>query len=391
MIKDFMMSELEFRWSTIQSKMQSIGADGCLLSSSVNLFYVTDRVFSGFFYLPADGKPLFFVRRPVGLVGGNVYYIRKVEDIPALLTQNGIEKPTHLLLETDELNYNEVLRTHKCFLEAELGNATPIIREVRTVKSSFEIELFRQSAALHIQCYEKVASLYRPNFTDLDFSIEIERLFRQHGSLGYFRIFGKSMEIFMGSVLAGDNALAASPYDFAMGGSGVHSSLPIGPTGIPLNSGMSVMVDMGGTFTGYITDMTRVFSIGKLTQKAYDAHQVSIEIHHEIVNIAKPGVAAADLYQLAYRMVQKNSLEEYFMGYGQQAGFIGHGVGIEINESPVLAPRTKDILSQGNVFALEPKFVIPGTGAVGIENTYIVTANGIENLTDWNENIIELS
>ena len=77
------------------------------------------------------------------------------------------------------------------------------------------------------------------------------------------------------------------------------------------------------------------------------------------------------------------------MGHRQHAGFVGHGVGIEINELPVIAPRSRDILAAGNVIALEPKFVIPGVGAVGIENTYRVTDSGpMERLTDAPEEII---
>ncbi len=78
------------------------------------------------------------------------------------------------------------------------------------------------------------------------------------------------------------------------------------------------------------------------------------------------------------------------MGYTQKAGFIGHGVGIEINELPVIAPRSRDILQENNVLALEPKFVVPGVGAVGIENTYIVTSGGLERITDSPEDIISL-
>lgn len=83
-------------------------------------------------------------------------------------------------------------------------------------------------------------------------------------------------------------------------------------------------------------------------------------------------------------------MEDYYMGHRQHAGFIGHGVGIEINELPVIAPRSRDIIKHNNVIALEPKFVIPGTGAVGIENTYVVTDNGLQCITNSNENIIDL-
>ena len=79
---------------------------------------------------------------------------------------------------------------------------------------------------------------------------------------------------------------------------------------------------------------------------------------------------------------------DYFMGHHQKAGFVGHGLGIEINELPVIAPRSRDILEEGNVFALEPKFVIPEVGAVGIENTYAITDGRAKCLTLAPEQII---
>ena len=89
-------------------------------------------------------------------------------------------------------------------------------------------------------------------------------------------------------------------------------------------------------------------------------------------------------------MVKEAGMDDYFMGHNQKAGFIGHGVGIEVNELPVLAPRSKDIFEKGNVIAIEPKFVIPGTGAVGIENTYVVTDEGLEQITNFPEELTEL-
>ncbi|MDD2797454.1 MAG: Xaa-Pro peptidase family protein [Bacteroidales bacterium] len=390
MFSNTILPELRSRWSKIQSKINETEADGCLIGGNVNLFYLANRIFSGYCYFANESEPLFFVKRPVNLQGDNVIYIRKPEDIPALLAERGIALPKTLLLETDELSYNEIARLQTAFSATKLLNATTLLRAVRTIKSDYEIELLRHSGKIHADCYREIPKLYRSGMTDIDFSIEIEKLFRQKGSLGLFRVFGNSMEIFMGSILAGKNAEAASPYDFAMGGEGIHPSLPVGCNGTKLTEGMAVMVDMGGTFTGYITDMTRIFSVGKLTELAYKAHQVSIEIHREIESIAKPGVATADLYQIALLKAEKSGLSDYFMGYKQQAGFVGHGVGIEINESPVLAPRSKEILTEGHVFALEPKFVIPGTGAVGIENTFVVNKNSVENLTDLEEEIISL-
>ena len=104
----------------------------------------------------------------------------------------------------------------------------------------------------------------------------------------------------------------------------------------------------------------------------------------------KPGVACSDVYNMAMEMVVENNMEDYFMGTTQQAKFIGHGVGLEINEPPVFAPRSREVLQKSMAIALEPKFVLPNIGAVGIENTYFVTEAGLEKATICEESIIVL-
>lgn len=382
--------ELKLRWDKIQQNMSDVHADGLLICDNVNLYYVSGRIFRGYCYIPVKGEPIFFVRRPLGLNGTQVVYIRKPEEIGEYLQKNGITFPDKLLLESDSISYSDYKRYETIFTPKEVLNGTALLRRCRSIKTPYEIDLIRRSGELHAKAYETIPSLYRKGMTDVEFSIELEHECRKLGSLGIFRIFGQSMEIFMGSVLAGDNADTPSPYDFAMGGAGLDVSLPVGCNGTVLTEGMSLMVDMGGNFTGYMTDMTRTYAIGSVQKLAQKAHETSIAIHQAIAAKARPGVAAKDLYELAAEMANHAGLSDYFMGHRQKAGFIGHGVGIEINEAPVLAPRSRDILAEGMVFALEPKFVIPGTGALGIENTYAVTADGVEKLTVCKEELISL-
>lgn len=382
--------ELKLRWNKIQQNMSDVHADGLLICDNVNLYYVSGRIFRGYCYIPVKREPIFFVRRPLGLNGTQVVYIRKPEEIGEYLQKNGIAFPDKLLLESDSISYSDYKRYETIFIPKEVLNGTALLRRCRSIKTPYEIDLIRRSGELHAKAYETIPSLYRKGMTDLEFSIELEHECRKLGSLGIFRIFGQSMEIFMGSVLAGDNADIPSPYDFAMGGAGLDVSLPVGCNGTVLTEGMSLMVDMGGNFTGYMTDMTRTYAIGSVQELAMKAHETSIAIHQAIAAKSRPGVAAKDLYELAAEMANNAGLSDYFMGHRQKAGFIGHGVGIEINEAPVLAPRSRDILAEGMVFALEPKFVIPGTGALGIENTYAVTADGVEKLTVCKEELISL-
>lgn len=384
-------SEALARKEKIQAALRRLPADALLLADNANLYYTSSRVFCGYTYVPAEGDMLYFVRRPVGLTGDNVVYIRKPEQIIEEMQKRGLPLPQTLLVEGDSLSYNEYTRLASAFPSSRiLPGGTALIRQVRAVKTPFEIDMIRQSAASHDMLYRHIPKLYTPGMTDLEFSIEIERAARQHGSLGIFRIFGRSMEIFMGNVLAGENADTPTPYDFAMGGAGLDDSLPIGCNGTTIHPGQTVMVDVNGNFTGYMTDLSRVYSLGEIPEKARHAHAVSLEIEQAVMSMARPGVAASELYDKALAIARDRKVEDYFMGHRQKAGFVGHGVGIEINEQPVLAPRSRDVLEAGMVFALEPKFVIPGVGPVGIENTFLVTDDGVERLTNCEEEIRSL-
>ena len=386
-----LLPELKIRRDKIRALMAQQGIDAALIACNVNLIYTYGRVVSGYLYLPLHAPARLFIKRPNDIGGEHVHTIRKPEQIAGLLEECGLPLPAKLMLEGDELPFAEYSRLAACFPEAEVVPCgTALIRQARSIKTPIEIEIFRRSGAAHAKAYEQIASVYRPGMTDRQLSIEIERLMRLEGCLGIFRVFGQSMEIFMGSLLAGDNAAVPSPYDFALGGKGLDPSLPGGVSGTLLQAGQCFMVDMGGNFYGYMCDMSRVFSIGKLPERAYAAHQTCLEIQEAVAAMAKPGAVCEDMYNKALEIVAKAGFEDYFMGVGQKAKFIGHGIGLEINEMPVLAPRMKQELEPGMVFALEPKIVLPGIGPVGIENSWVVTADGLEKLTLGEEEIVEI-
>ena len=385
-----MENELELKWRRIQQAMRQEEADGCLLTMNMNLYYVSGQVFNGYFYLPAEGRPYWFVKRLTIPETNQVHVIRKPEQIPDFFRDLNLAMPRKLLLEADELSYNEYIRLQHVFRAEATGNASALIRHIRMIKTPWEIEQMRISARKHEAVYREIPACYRPGMRDIELQIEIEKRMRVHGSLGYFRAFGSNMDIFMGSLLAGENAGEPSPFDFALGGTGMHASGPLGANGTLLEEGTTVMADMSGNYTAYQTDMTRVFSIGKLPDRAYRVHRVALEIQARMERTAKPGVSCAELYRDALAMAGQEGLKDCFMGTHLQAKFVGHGVGLEINELPVLTTRSKDILQPGMTFAFEPKFVLAGIGAVGIENTFLVTDSGVEKMTLLDENIIEL-
>ena len=370
----------------IADRLKSQGIDAILVSENANLYYTSGRVFCGFTYITADGSVTYFVRRPVGLSGDNVRYIRKPEQIAEMLPA----MPATIALELDTTPYSTVERLRKIFGDAQVANGSDVLRRCRAVKTPYEIARLNESGVHHTMAYSRIPRISRGGMTDVELQVEIERVLRNEGCLGQFRIAGGSMELFMGNILTGDNADNPSPYDFAMGGAGLDLSLPVGCNGSAISPGHTVMVDMCGNFTGYMTDMTRVFYVGRLDETAAKAHQLSIDIHHRLAKEFHAGCEAKRMYEVAMEMVTAAGMDDYFMGHTQKAGFIGHGVGIEVNELPVLAPRSRDVLEEGNVIAIEPKFVIPHVGAVGIENTYVVRNDHLECITNAPEEITEL-
>lgn len=374
-------TELAHRVQAVQRIVAAAGADACIITSSVNQYYLCGFIFDGYLYIRPEGEPILFVKRPAGIE--NAVYIRKPEQITDFLP----EKPHRVLMETDVLPYNSALRLQSALGVAEIVNVSAKMREIRSVKSAYELQQMRTCAKVQASVYRQIPSLYCTGMTDIEFQAEVEHLMRRNGSMGIFRAFGERMDIFMGSVLAGDNAQTASPFDFSMGGGGLSPLLPIGASGVKLQEGMTVMFDMAGNYTPYQSDMTRTYAIGRVDEIVHKAHSVSIEMNDWVARNVKPGTPCADIYAYSLETAVKNGLDTFFMGTKQQAKFVGHGVGLEINETPVFTPRSKEVLQPGMAFAYEPKFVLPGIGAAGVENTFVVTETGVEKITVCEEEL----
>ena len=383
--------DFELRLSRVLSLMEDSGYDSLIVNINANLYYLSGRVFNGLIYVSrATRRAYNFVRRPNHLEGADTYGIHKFENIPDIIEREGLPALGRTAFELTLTSYSTIQRLVKALGVEIAGDADAVLRAARSVKTPVEQQLIAECGIKHERVYRRIPGLYREGMTDVELQVEIERLSRLEGCIGQFRAAGTDMEIHMGNVLSGDNADTPSPYDFSMGGRGMDPSLPIGADNSVIRHNTAVMVDTNGSFNGYMTDMTRTFAAGKIGELAERAHQLSIDITHRMGEMSRPGAKASALYEEALAMATEAGLLEYFMGHRQHAGFVGHGIGIEINESPVISPRSRDILAVGNVIAFEPKFVIPGVGAVGIENSYIIGEDATRCVTNAPEQLIEL-
>lgn len=381
--------ELDLRFSRLAEIMKD-KCEAILIADNADLYYASGCFFRGYVYFCPPANPVYFVIRPVGLSGDRVKYIRKPEQMPEVLREMGLPLPANLGLELGMLTYNDVARLSKAFSGVQIVDATMIMRSCRMVKTPYELQMMREDGMRQCAAYGGIEKIYRSGMSDLEFQIEIERLLRLEGCLGFGRMSGNLMEINLGSVISGDNADVPTPYDFAMGGAGVDPSLPVGADGTLMKPGTTVMVDMNGCFNGYQTDMTRVWSIGSIPELALKAHECSRRILRRLEKESLPETPICTMYAIAEEEASQAGLSEYFMGHRQKAGFIGHGVGIELNEQPPITPRNTLPIVENMTLAIEPKFVIPEVGAVGVENTYVTTASGLDNITPFPEEIQEL-
>ncbi|MBR4172411.1 MAG: aminopeptidase P family protein [Kiritimatiellae bacterium] len=387
-----LLADLRVRWKRIQCDLTKAGADAILLAMNMNLFYVSGRVYSGFAYVARNEDPIFFVRRPAGLSGDRTYSIRRMEEIPSLLASHGIPSPHRLMLEDGEIPHIEWLRFSEAFPDAEIvAGGSHLMRMRRAVKTPWEVKQVEAGGALQAAAFADFPALFRPGMTDQEFNIAMFAEMLRRGNLGVIRASGYTMENFVGSVLVGENGGGASPFDFALGGSGWCRALPVGQCGVVIRPGDAVMCDIPGNLNGYMSDCTRTFSYGSLVPRAYEAHQCSIEIESAIAAAGVPGASCEALYLMSLEMAEKAGFSDCFMGSKQKAKFVGHGTGIYVNELPVLCKRSPDVLEEGMVIAVEPKFVIEGAGAVGVEDTYVVTPNGLRCLSESPRGIVDLA
>jgi Xaa-Pro aminopeptidase len=378
--------ELKLRQWNVAKLLQEQGADAMIVTSNPGLYYLTGRVPDAYLYMTADGLCLLFLRRPHAWEGKSVVRIKHPAEIPGYLARLDLPLPRRLMLEED-LPHAEYQRILDVF-----PGVTPlpgVLRRARMIKTPFEQELMRRVGRWHTKAIQGVPALYRPGMTDVELEVEIDHHFRSLGHPGFFRIAGHRMQAVMGTILAGDNAAEPSPFDFALGGAG-HADMPFSAGGRVIEEGTTVLVDESGSQFGYLTDMSRVFSVGKLPRTAYTMHDVALDIQAAFVANAQVGARCCDLYNQAVDIARRAGFEDNFMGLTQHAKFVGHSLGLEINEPPVIAPRDTTCLMPGMTIAYEPKFILPGVGAVGIENTFLITSDGPERLTPGDDAILPL-
>lgn len=390
-------TELENRVTRLQAEMVVHSLDAVLMVQNADLFYFTGSIQQGALYVPAAGAPLYLVRKDFSrarMESGlrDIVAFRSPRDIPGKLSEFGLAMPETLGMELDVVPYTFMQRFQQAFGGCRVSDATHPIRNVRAIKSDYEIAIMKDAALIVDKVCKRVTEVLREGMTDLELAAELEFVARRAGHQGLVRMRGFNNELFYGHIFSGADSAVPTYSDTPLGGMGLNPSFAQGASYKTIRRHEPITVDISGVFDGYIVDQTRMFSLGELPETLRRAYDDMCAIQDFAQKAATPGTTWGGLYDACHAMAVDMGYRDHFMGSkGAQVSFIGHGTGVELDEYPFIARGFNDQELQENMtFAFEPKAVFPGLGAVGIENTFRVAADGLKHLTFSNQALIQV-
>jgi len=387
-------SEIDQRIEKLRKQLEENRIGAALFVQRADLLYFAGSIQEAHLYVPVDDEPILMVFKSLDRAIAESPLSRIVplaspKAVADILDQYGYKVPSVMGMELDVLPANLYFTYQKVFEEKNLIDISHLIRLVRAIKSPYEIDLMRRAAKGSDQVAARVPELLREGMTELELAGKVEAEARKLGHQGIVRMRYWGGEVFYGHLMAGPSGAVPSFPRSPTGGSGASPAVAQGPGFRPIQCHEPVMLDYVFALNGYYSDHTRIFSIGEPADELMAAHTAMLDVQALIKKEAKPGVKSGDIYELAIERTRTLGYDKYFMGVGdERVRFVGHGIGIELDEYPFLASGQTLELQENMILALEPKLIFPDKGVVGIENTHRVTENGLEQFGQYEDNII---
>lgn len=379
-------SELEARLERFRRAMDAAhpGWEMAAVNNKVAMYYFTGTIQDGVLLIrPQDA--VFWVRRSFERACNESHFsdIRPMHSFREAAAFYG-SAPKVMYVETKKATLDWERMLHKYFAFEELGSFDSVLQDLRMVKSEYELKQMEQSGAIHETVLDIVApKLIHGGISEAQLAIALYSEMVQRGSHGTARFNQALGEEAVGIASFGKSGLVRTGFDGPGGTDGTCIAVQsIGNAFRKLQPGRLVYLDIPCGFDGYHTDKTVVYYYGDLAKDEQSKHlmeaqQRCLELEQEVVRLMVPGEPIENLY---LRTMDKfdNIYGDAFMNGGK---FLGHSIGLVMDEAPAIAKGFKQPLQPGMTFAVEPKIALPGLGMVGTENTYVVTENGARSLT----------
>ncbi len=373
-------SELDSRIARLQARLaEANDAEAVFLFQHADLFYFSGTAQDAWLVIGREGPPLLLVRRSFDRARAEsaldqILPLTNPREVPKLLAAHGLGGLRRVGLEFDVLPVQQYARVGRLFPTMQFVDASPLIREVRMIKSAYEVARIRKAAEIQDRMARKLQEVLTPGMTELELAAEIEAEARRYGHQGLIRARAFNLECFFGHLLSGENGAVPSWLDSATGGTGLSPAFGNGVSARRIQPHEPIMLDFAGAFDGYYSDQTRLFSLGPLPEDLVKGYEACLQIREEVLASLRPGIRTSEPFARAVDLAERLGYADRFMNTGPaQVAFVGHGVGVELDEIPFLAVGSNLTLQAGMTLAIEPKIVFPGRGVVGVEDTVLVT------------------
>ncbi len=336
----------------VRARYTAAGADALLVTAPANVRYLSG------FTTPADGRVL-VSNDGAWLLTDDRYTVQAADEswiVEQVIARDWLPRVAELVSgQTLAFEAEHLTVAQRGALEQHLQRAAVptegLLRPLRMRKRAFEIAWLREAARLTDDVLTRVvAETLLPGVRELDVALELERALRAAGA------DGTSFEIIVAS--------------------GPRSAMPHGVASTrPIEAGELVTIDLGARLSGYHSDLTRAFGVGRIPQPLRDWYDAVLAAQRAALAALAPGVTGQAVDALARERLAEFGLSEHF------THSLGHGTGLEIHEGPSLSSRSSDTLEPGMVVTVEPGVYLPGQGGVRIEDLVLITTDGHEVLS----------
>jgi len=364
------------RIERFSAELERAGLAGALVMHPVSVYHLAGTGQPANLLVVPGREPVLYARRYGELVraSSRVADVREGAGFSAV----DVELDGPLGMELDVLPAALVARAEKRF--GSVADCSEALWAVRMVKDAAEIAAMRESVTLFDALHEAMCAHLRPGITELELSAEIARALRRAGHDGVVWQHRWDAKLAMeGSLASGPNLSTVSRGPVTVTGVGLGEAFPMGASRRAIRRGDLVNVDLGLNKAGYHGDMARTYAVGELPDGVERLAGICRELEDLGLGAVRPGVTAGSVYDVTREAAIRLGVEPVFQGGGP---YIGHGIGLELDEPPVLGPGVETPLQEGMVLTVEPKLISPAFGAVNIEDDVVVTAQGCEILGD---------
>jgi Xaa-Pro aminopeptidase len=289
-----------------------------------------------------------------------------------------------MLGDVPDLQLGRMTASDAHFLQSKLGgggDCTQLLWDLRETKSDWEIQMMRDSGRVQRQMFDAIASNGKEGMTEIELAALADEVSRAAGFAGHIRMRKWGMDCERVVIVSGENGSLPTFFDSAVGGAGPHPFAALGAGFKRIKRGEPVLVDIVHVHRGYVSDMTRMFSAGPLAPEWMQRLEDMSSIHDVVVGSLGAGEDCSEAWRKGTTLATELGHADHLMGQGSdQAKFLGHSIGLELDETPVVAASFNRPLPIGGTMAIEPK-VIHDDGAIGMEDCWVRTEEGMSCLS----------